>query len=92
MTMRYTQPSCDFEKVINRSLAGTNNYKIHYKNKHPEIPYTKEQKEAMADKMAGIAARKPFFLSTTAEQSHNERYRTLLLEFVIKNNLSFDII
>jgi hypothetical protein len=31
-------------------------------------------------------------MNTAAEQSHNERYRALLLEFVIKNNLSFDIV
>jgi len=31
-------------------------------------------------------------LSQAAEQSHNERYRALLLEFIIKNNLSFDIV
>ena len=92
MTIRCTQPSCPFLKVINRSLAGTNNYKTHYKNEHPNILYIREQKEAIADKEAGLKERKPFFLSTAAEKSHNERYRTLFLEFVIKNNLSFDIV
>ena len=67
MTIRYTQPSCPFSKVINRSLAGTNNYKTHYKNEHPNIPHTREQKEAIADKEAGLKERKLFFLSIATE-------------------------
>jgi hypothetical protein len=67
ITIRCTQPSCPFSKVINHSLAGTNNYKAHYKNKHLNIPYIREQKEAIADKEAGLKERKLFFLSTTAE-------------------------
>jgi hypothetical protein len=72
MTIRCTQPGCPFEKVINCSLTRTNNYKPHYKNEHPEILHTKKQKETMADKKAGLKERKPFFISTTAEQSHNK--------------------
>ena len=60
MTIHYTQPSCPFLKVINRSLAGTNNYKTHYKNEHPNIPYIREQKKAITDKEAGLKERKPF--------------------------------
>jgi hypothetical protein len=31
-------------------------------------------------------------MNPAAEQSHNERYRVLLLEFVTMNNLSFKLV
>jgi hypothetical protein len=67
MIIRYTQPSCPFKKVINYSLTRTNNYKPYYKKEHLEIPYIKKEKEAIADKKAGLKERKPFFINTIVE-------------------------
>lgn len=72
ITICYTQPSYSFQKVINRSLTRTNNYKPHYKKEHPEILYTKKQKEVIVDKKAELKKRKPFFISPIAEQSYNK--------------------
>jgi len=92
MTIYCTQPSCNFvPKVVPRTLAGTN-YKVYYKNKHPDIPHSKEQAKAITNRKAGLQEKKPFFKSATSEQSHNERYRVLLLEFITKNNLSFALV
>ena len=74
MTIYCTQDGCNFiPKVAHRTLTGTNNYKIYYKNKHPEIPHTKEQAKALADKKAGLKDKKPFFKNAASEQSYNER-------------------
>jgi hypothetical protein len=95
MQIRYTQPGCtSFKpKVINRSLSGTNNYKVHYQNYHPSIPLSaKEEKELkLAMRLKGTPA-KAFFEKPVANQTHNEVFRTLLLEFIIKNDLSFSLV
>jgi hypothetical protein len=93
MTIYCTQNGCSFVPlIVSRTLSGTNNYKIYYKNKHPNIPHTKEQAEAITNKKAGLKDKKPFFKNAASEQSHNKRYRSLLLEFITKNNLSFDLV
>jgi hypothetical protein len=95
MQIRCTQPNCNTftPKVINRSLSGTNNYKVHYQNHHPSIPLSaKEEKELkLAIRAKGTPA-KSFFEKPIADQTHNETFRTLLLEFIIKNNLSFSLV
>src|SRR5437763_5973281 len=77
-------------KVINRVLSGTNNYKLHYQKEHPGVPLSAA--EAKAARARTQQAKKGFFDKPATEQTRDERYRTLLLEFVIKNNLSFSIV
>jgi hypothetical protein len=94
MLIRCSQPGCTLApKIINRSLSGTNNYKHHYQKEHPGIPVTlKEEKEALAAKRAHTAQARGFFEKPQSEQTHDELYRSLLLEFIIKNNLSFSLV
>jgi hypothetical protein len=77
--------------VINRTFSGTNNYKPHYRKYHPDIALSIEEvvarRKAQQDKM-----NKGFYMKPEEQQTHDERYRTLLLEFIIKNNLSFRIV
>jgi hypothetical protein len=74
-------------------LSGTNNYKVHYQNHYPLIPLSvKEEKELkLAIQAKGIPA-KSFFEKPITNQTHNKTFRILLLEFIIKNNLSFSLI
>jgi hypothetical protein len=89
----YNQPGCtDFEpRVINRTLSSTNNYKPHYRKYHPDIPLligeVAARRKAQQDKI-----NKGFYIKPEEQQTHDEQYRTLLLEFIIKNNLSFCIV
>jgi hypothetical protein len=94
MLIRCSQPGCTLApKIINRSRSGTNNYKHHYRKEHPGIPVTlKEEKEAPAAKRAHVAQARGFFEKPQSEQTHDELYRSLLLEFIIKNNLSFSLV
>jgi hypothetical protein len=92
MTIYCTQPGCGMEpKVINRSLSGTNNYKTHYKQHHKSIPCTKEEADTKALETQE-KKNNTFWTAPMADQSYNQRYRVLLLEFIIKNNLSFSIV
>jgi hypothetical protein len=98
MEIRCTQPNCrDFEyKEVNRSLNSTNNYKAHYRKFHPGIALNerdhiaKIEAKAARDIRAGVGV--GFFEKPVNQQTHNQRYRNLLLEFVIKNNLSFSLV
>jgi hypothetical protein len=94
MEIRCTQQDCTYTKIINRSLSGTNNYQVHYRKQHPGIPTTKQEaidaKEKRAQELG--KSRVGFFDKPSKEQTHNERYRTLLLQWIIKNNLSFSIV
>jgi hypothetical protein len=92
MTVYCTQEGCTMvPKVVNRTLSGTNNYKTHYKQHHKSIPCTKEEADIRA-KAAQVKKSRTFWTAPMAEQSHDQRYRILLLEFIIKNNLSFSIV
>jgi hypothetical protein len=89
------QPGCeDFTpKIINRSLSGTNNYKTHYQKYHPGIPLSaKEEKEIKAALRRKGEPAKSFFEKPKADQTYDETFRTLLLEWIIKNNLSFSLV
>jgi hypothetical protein len=76
-------------KLVNRSLVGTNNYKSHYQKFHPGIALNKKElKEQEETKKINVL----HFQKPESEQTHQERYRNLLLEFTIKNNLSFSLV
>jgi len=95
MRIRCSQPNCiTFQpKIINRTLSGTNNYKSHYQKHHPGIPLSlKEEMEIKATNRQKGEPAKSFFNKPTASQTHNETFRQLLLEFIIKNNLSFSLV
>jgi hypothetical protein len=93
MTIYCNQTGCtNFKpRVVNRTLSGTNNYKPHYKKYHPDIPTSVEEEQRM-QRVQQDKANKQFYKKPEEEQSHNERFRTLLLEFITKNNLSFRIV
>ena len=77
------------QKLVNRSLVGTNNYKSHYQKFHPGIALNKKElKEQEETKKINVL----HFQKPESEQTHQERYRNLLLEFTIKNNLSFSLV
>jgi hypothetical protein len=92
MTVCCSQPGYTLApKMVNRSLAGTNNYKPHYEKCHPGIPIT--EKDAKAQAAAKNAAKKhTFFEAQPSDQTYNQRHRTLLLEFITQNNLSFSLV
>lgn len=95
MEIRCGQPGCIAftPKVIPRILSGTNNYKTHYKKCHPLIPLsTQDVIDQQKQKGGANAVAQDFFSKPISDQSFTERYRILLLEFIIKNNLSFSIV
>ena len=80
-------------KIINYSLSSTNNYKVHYQNFHPKVPLLlKAEKDALAAKRAKAAHARGFFQKLAIKQFTDKLYRSLLLEFIIKNNLSFSLV
>ena len=96
MEIRCGQLSCtEFKpRVINRVLSGTNNWKVHYRKCYPKIAtleadYIAQVKKKDREQAGGNA---PIFTKPLEEQSHSERFRILLLEFTIKNNLFFAIV
>lgn len=86
-----TQPRCQMKpKHQSRHLAGTNNFKPHYLKYHPAIPVSKEQERAMMKAKGDTLI--PYFQKDLATQTTNEKFRTLFLEFAVKNNLSFALV
>jgi hypothetical protein len=98
MEIRCGQLGCtEFKpKEIKRVLSGTNNWKTHYKKCHSLIATSEadylEQLKQQERLQASGSGNAPIFSKQINEQSHFERFRILLLEFVIKNNLSFSIV
>ena len=79
-------------KDTKRQISSTGNFKTHYKKHHPEIA-TSEAEDIKQKKQAIQSGHTPtLFDKPAAQRSRNEQYRVLLLEFVIKNNLSFSIV
>ena len=80
-------------KIINRSLFSTNNYKVYYQNFYLKVPLSlKAEKDALVAKRAKAAHARGFFQKLAFKQSTDKLYRSLLLEFIIKNNLSFSLV
>ena len=93
MKIYCTQPGCTYEpKIISRSLSGTNNHKSHYRKFHPNIPLSEAEVNAIKDPKTNAEQKKSFFDKPPTEESTNENYRRYLVEWVIKNNLSFSIV
>jgi hypothetical protein len=93
ITIKCTQDGCSFEKVIDRTLHGTNNYKTHYRKHHTGIPISESEEKELLRQRATKAGTQPTLLEMpVSHQTYNERYRVLLLKFIIKNNLSFRIV
>jgi hypothetical protein len=91
MLIRCSQVDYIFEKVIDRVLHGTNNFKSHYHRERKGIPTC--ESEAKLKIQANAAETGPqFFDKPVSNQTHDKRFRNLLLEWVIKNNLSFVIV
>jgi len=83
MLVRYGQPGCDFKlKETNRVLSGTNNWKPHYRKYHPLIATSErdliEQIKARQTRLDGSS--RTIFEKPAEQQTHNERFRILLLE------------
>jgi hypothetical protein len=94
--IRCSQPGCLHPaKEVDRGLSGSNNYRTHYRNTHPGIP-TSENGEQIAIayklKEQGQTAGSRFFDKPMDSLTSQEKYRKLLLEFIIKNNLSFSLV
>jgi hypothetical protein len=91
MLIQCNQIGCTYTKEIDCALNGTNNHKTHYHKYHHSIPTC--ESEAKLKMQANVAETgKEFFDKPVSDQTYNQRYRNLLLEWVIKNNLSFAIV
>lgn len=86
------QKDCeDFKpKTISRHISGTNNYKSHYRQFHPNIPLSKiEAKKKIIDN----APTEKFFDSKPSDfKPYDEQHRENLMLFIIENNLSFSLV
>jgi hypothetical protein len=96
MEVRCGQVGCkDYPyKETSRRLNSTNNYKAHYKKFHPEIALTERDQEAKkkAKEIRALREGHGFFSKPVNDRTQEQQYRVLLLEFIIKNNLSFQIV
>jgi hypothetical protein len=93
MTIRCTQPDCTYSKVIKRTLSGTNNHKTHYHNAHKGIATSAEEAaQQTAIRIEAQGGARPFFAASAKAPDHNSRYRRLVMNLILKNNLSFSTI
>jgi hypothetical protein len=67
-------------------IRGSGNLIRHYEAHHKSIPITEEGAKALAVQSGGNTVAKDFFVSKGSKDS---KLRSLLLNFITKNNLSF---
>ena len=79
MLIRYSQTDCKYEKVINYVLYSTNNYKTHYRQAYKDILLCELEARLIMQANA-VKARAQFFDKLVFNQTHNKRFRNLLLE------------
>jgi hypothetical protein len=93
MRVTCTQLNCDYDQVYARKYEGTRNFTRYYTAKYPEIPYS--EKIERAQKGPDSKTSKGFFIPRETKQSFESRdnkFKGLLLNFFIKNNLSFRVV
>ena len=91
MLIRCTQSGCGFTKEIKRAIASTGNELPHYRQYHKDIPLNpSEAARATSDRIE--ASTKPFFPVQQPKVSHDEKVRKLVLNLILKNNLSFSLV
>jgi hypothetical protein len=80
--IRYTQPDCTHKKKIDRIIHGTNSYKAYYHKEHLGILTSESDVTAKLNAQATAAGKteKQFFKKPVADQTHDQRYRNLLLK------------
>lgn len=96
MSIRCTRPECTYTKIIERALSGINDFKAHYRNKHARIATSEAEErvptEAKIHDEGGPQSLFPASKSLMPMMDqHNRQYRRLLLQLIIKNNLSFSV-
>jgi hypothetical protein len=89
-------PGCTtFEKrSVNRRIDGTNLYKTHYKTHHLGVPTSVEEEnvlKAQGQKQTFFTPKLGQSVKQTLGQ-YRTTYRSKLLAFVVKNNLSFRLV
>lgn len=90
LVIRCTQPNCLFKQVNKtRVIGGSGNLIRHYEAHHKSIPITEEGAKALAIQSGPNTVAKDFFVSKGSKDS---KLRSLLLNFITKNNLCFRLI
>lgn len=81
-------------KSTNRKIDGTNLYKTHYLTHHKGVPTSVEEENEMlaAGKKATYFVPKPGHSSKQSRGQYKTTYRSKLLAFIVKNNLSFQLV
>jgi hypothetical protein len=97
--LKCMQPVCDYSpKPHSMNYSSTSNYWTHYKSVHPEVAilYNQNMAQSSQSSQKGNAASfftprlsKPIESTTKAFQM---KYRALLLDFVVSNNLALRIV
>jgi hypothetical protein len=93
---------CSYNKITIIKGFQSSNYTQHYKNKHPTIAYNKAT-EATKIKIKDISSKTDFFTNPNIDSRKRARNNTLtdfndneaynkILNFIIENNLSFNIL
>ena len=90
MIVRCTYPGCsDKDYIIPRINVSPGNFTRHYERKHPGIPTSRTEEAAIAKE---THQGKGFFVLKTPAVAHADKYKSLLLDFIVKNNLSFRVV
>jgi len=98
MELRCTQPECIWKKETANKLSGTNNWKTHYQQAHMEIPCDAAAEAiAIALEIENAGGALPFFAprpptTLNGVELHNAKFRKLILNYILKNNLAFSTV
>jgi hypothetical protein len=88
--IRCAQPDCTFIQYNkDRYVGGSGNLIRHYQRHHKHIPASEQEaNEKAAESQPSVEG----FYGSEAIEQRDKRFRSLLLDFFIKNNLSFRVV
>lgn len=89
--MACLQPNCNYSTVQGLQLLSTGNLWRHYSLKHPTVSYALNSQPSSASSSTSSFF-SPRSLATSKPSSNPSKYKELLLQFVVSNNLSIRLV
>ena len=95
MWVKCGQPDCvKWKEKVKRKIEGSAGYKSHYQTYHKQFPTSQEEENRMkaAGKKTMYNVPNPTQSKLDGETLYQAQFRQKLLNFVVKNNLSFSLV
>ena len=92
--MACLQPNCNYSTVQGLQLLSTGNLWRHYSLKHPTVSYAlkNENRQSSSTSSSTSSFFNPRPLAMSKQSSNPLRYKELLLQFIVSNNLSIRLV